>query len=145
MSGKEGSGGVPMAEGGPGWLLGTWVGVEEGPPTEAGVEGPGGTWACAEAWCCCSCCCCGGGGCRLAEALGGGVARKVGWAVGPQGSWELRDPSAFRGRLEFCGCWNKEGCTVSISNSHIASHTEMLIRPRSGEKQGGMKMLGTCK
>lgn len=43
VSGSEGSGGVLMAEAGPGRLLGTWVGVEEGPPTEAGVEGCSGT------------------------------------------------------------------------------------------------------
>lgn len=96
---------MPMAEGGPGWLLGMWVGVEEGPPVETGVVGCGGTWACAEAWCCCS---------RLAEALGGGVARRVGWAGGPQGSRGPWDPSAFRGRLEFGGFWDKEGCPVSI-------------------------------
>lgn len=39
VSGREGSGGVLMAEAGPMRLLGTWVGVEEGGPTEAGVEG----------------------------------------------------------------------------------------------------------
>lgn len=44
VSGWEGSGGVPMAEGGPGRLLGMWVGVEEGPPVDAGVEGRGGPW-----------------------------------------------------------------------------------------------------
>lgn len=43
MSGRKDSGGVLMAEGGPGRLLGTWVGVEEGPPTEAGVGVLGGT------------------------------------------------------------------------------------------------------
>lgn len=69
VSGWEGSGGVLMAEGGPGRLLGMWVGVEEGPPAEAGVDGCGGTWACAGARCCC---------CRLAEALGGGVVPRVG-------------------------------------------------------------------
>lgn len=99
VSGREDSGGVLMAEGGPGRLLGMWVGVEEGPPAEAGVGVLGGTWACADAWCCC--------GCRLAEVLGGGVARRVVWAAGPQGSWEPRDPNAFRGRLEFCGYGTK--------------------------------------
>ena len=53
MSGREGSGVVLMAGGGPGRLLGTWVGVVEGPPTEAGVGVRGGPWACAEAWWCC--------------------------------------------------------------------------------------------
>lgn len=99
--GWEGSGGVFITAGGRGILLGMWFGVEEGPTVELGVEGWGGTWACV--WTCCCCCCW--------LTLGEGVLPSVGGAGGPEGSWE---PSAFRGRLEFCVCWNKVGHTISI-------------------------------
>lgn len=97
-----------MAEGGRGRLLGMGVGVEEGPAVELGVEGCCAIWVCVGAWWCCSC-----WGCRLPETLGGGVVPRVGWPVGPEGSWEPWEPIALSGRLEFCGCWNKMGHIIS--------------------------------
>lgn len=94
VRGWEGSGGVFMGAEGRGRLLGMWVGVEEGPAVEPGVEGWGGTWAWVGACCCCW------------LTLGGGGVPRLGWVEGPEGSW---GPSAFRGRLEVCCCWKKWG------------------------------------
>lgn len=55
-----------------------WVGVEEGPPVDTGVEGCGSIWEWVGVWCGCGCGGGGGGCCWVAEALGGGVVPRAG-------------------------------------------------------------------
>lgn len=95
VSGWEGAGEEPRAEGGRGKPLGMWVGVDW-PPTEAGVEG----WVWSD-W-------------RLAAAAG--VEAEGGGGVEHIADWGPREPTAFRVRLAFCCRGEREGILAQIKH-----------------------------